>query len=235
MFLLNENRVNPGSEPRILDVDMDDWAQVQGWRREPLEKRRDGLVEGHLNLFSLTQKRIDDLERIETLPVLEVLGIENANSGQLSSAKDHGIPERNFMETMKIDGGEYIVCRGLDDLKLRKNFYLFTRTGASNIELLCGVGEILLKYLNRNGTSSAAEVFRDQVEGNLLLTGIARVIGVKKDVRIKENSRICHSCGNALRRFLLDSTSNQGLGCPGRLSVEGTRLLSPHRRRRLQI
>jgi hypothetical protein len=40
-----------------LDVEVENQAQKQCWRREPLEKRRDGLVEVHPNVCILTRIR----------------------------------------------------------------------------------------------------------------------------------------------------------------------------------
>ncbi len=83
-----------------LDDGIRIWAQGQGWRREPLEKRRDGLVEGHRTVLMIARNEVirsfewvDDLKPVDHPFVLHIFAEENFALRLLGRANEHRVPK----------------------------------------------------------------------------------------------------------------------------------------------
>src|SRR5271170_5217569 len=93
------------------------WAQVLCRRREPLEKRRDGLVESHrttsmlLRFFGIrndSKKGVNNLQVIDFVPGVHVFGVKGTASALHCGANNHRIPIPEMMKLMEVYSCENI-------------------------------------------------------------------------------------------------------------------------------
>ena len=90
-------------------------------RREPLEKHRNGLTEGHVSLIILAQKRIHDLKAVNSAAMLHVFRQKGLAARLERGSYDQSIPEGDFVEPMQVDCSENVSERWLEDSQCPKD------------------------------------------------------------------------------------------------------------------
>lgn len=85
---------------------------------------------------------------VKAAAVLEIFGQQCRAPGTTRALHEQGIPKRDAVKAVKIDGTENIVKRDEDDDELAKQLDLASSDVGGNTELFRGGREILLEHLS---------------------------------------------------------------------------------------
>jgi hypothetical protein len=143
------------------------------WRREPLEERRDGLVENHTCIYFTAigklQKRIHDTHPIKHLAVMHVLTKKYATARTLRTTKMERIKIRESVQAMHINSGKNIRNREFYQWKPCIKLDLAARNLGIQTQLPDGSRKILPQHWNGNHGSLLANMRFYKVCRNRLL------------------------------------------------------------------
>src|SRR5690606_26664880 len=139
---------------------------------------------------STSPKRINNLERVEFLTVLQIFGIQNGGPGFLRRTNDQCIPERELVPNTHADRAENQVWVDLHDRKISQTpdgtlrFVDFERYG----KLSSDSDEELLKHLGAQGRTSRTRLASEQLSGRCLLLRCVCIEKIDEYVRIEERA-----------------------------------------------
>lgn len=142
---------------------------------------------------SYSFERIENPKAVQVSRVLQILGIQDTASTLFSAANYQGIPEGKPVQTMKINGAEYVSEFGDDHIQFGKYLDFTARLGSFNVQFSGRSYEVLLQHLARDHTTSLSEMLREQVKRTLLLGWRGRVVCIDQDVRIEEATNVHES------------------------------------------
>jgi hypothetical protein len=138
---------------------------------------------------------VDDLKRLESAAVLEVLRIQRATPGIQRRPDDERIPDRQLVEAMQVDRSQHVVHVEPDDVHVREDLDATLGVGCFDAELAGRRGEELLQHLQRELPAPLAEEATQQILRDGLFALVARVVRVDEDVSVDEERP-----GHAVRR-----------------------------------
>src|SRR5215469_1890387 len=135
-----------------------------------------------------SDKRIDDLNPINSATWLQVFGVHYGTRRLLGSAKHKSIPERESMEAVKIDRSEYVVEVWNDQVEFGQQFDFATSDFCVYLEFAGEGDEIFLKHLRRQHARSCSAVLGKELDGSTLLCGHSLIIRVNKHIGVEETT-----------------------------------------------
>src|SRR5208337_5567711 len=102
--------------------------------------------------MGMLEEWIDDLYAVEFLAELHIFRQQDAAAGLPGHAEDEGIPIREAVQAMDVDGCEDVADRRLGDVEAR--IYLDFLSGKHRVkaEFPRSVHEVLLEHLEGNDT-----------------------------------------------------------------------------------
>jgi hypothetical protein len=115
---------------------------------------------------------------------VKIFAIQKGAATLLSGSNDQGVPERNRMQAVQIDsrqdiGHVYLHDReASEQLQLSSRYFGWKFTGRRS--------KLFLKNLGRYHTASVGAAPFDKGKGQLLLTGLVVIAGIKENVCIEE-------------------------------------------------
>ena len=147
---------------------------------------------------------VHNFQVIDYVHGVHVFGVEDTASTLLRGVNNHRIPIPEMVKLMEIYSCENIAEIWLKPQQPREKCDALPCKLNIQVHFATCVVEVFSKNLQGNGAGLLRNVLLNKLDGNLSLFRVARIICVEKNVRVQKYARICHSSGNALRKFRRD-------------------------------
>lgn len=165
------------------------WADEGSWCNYYFSAKARGALE----------EWVDDSDAVNDLAVLHIFSEQDLATGLAGCTDDNGIPIRESMIPMKIDGGEYIGHEGGDHIKLREKLDFAARGRGIKIGLepVRDGNKVFLKHLRGNNAGAGAQMFPNQCPCLTIPGWISEIVRVDKNIRIEKRSRAANGAHGA--------------------------------------
>ena len=110
----------------------------------------------------------------------------------LRRSEHQGVPERNAVKAVQVDGRENVGDFWRCDVELGDQFDFPTGDARVKVQFAGDRDEILLEHLQGHNSGPGAAMFCDEIEGASLFGGSGLVVGVDEDVGVEETT-IAHA------------------------------------------
>jgi hypothetical protein len=138
------------------------------------------LLPFYLELMLFLEKRIHDRNSVDGLVMLQTFSQKDLAPTLFGGADYEGIPEGDAVQPMKVDGGQDISDRRLNDVKACVYLHLLPRECRIDTQFSRGIYKILLEHLDRHYACSLSLVFQHEFKSSCLFCGGSGVLAIEQ-------------------------------------------------------